>query len=315
MCECITGFELKYNLEETKCIESYFNVTLTVSSNNQVNLIFEEALEYPLNQSDIFIKINKNIEIFSIIQLNLTSYLIIIDESLKIKHYDALLISFTNVLYSKSNKILFDSSLGALLYGESESKYKEEYVENLRISTSNAIIVITSIVFGFSVLNLDIKSFINFKNSVELFYSAILLDIDYDIIMQAVLNQIRYSSTLPSFFEKLINPNKGVKLNSKFQKFGFSTNLFVINSGMQLMLLITSSIFYILCKIIQKFKKNSITEKILNKFEWNNFVNLWLYGYLELNLSSMASVHFCKFENRVQITDFIFSIIILVILT
>ena len=243
MCECIKGFELKPNAHETKCVESYFNVTLTVSSNNQITLIFEEELENPLQQSELMIKINQNIEKFSITQLNSSCYLIIIDDSLQVELYDDLIIGFTTVLYSKSNKLLYNSKLKALLYGKMENKNKEEYVENLRISTSNAVIVITSIVFGFSVLNMDIKSFINFKNSVELFYSAIFLDIEYDMIMETVLNQIRYSSTLPSFFEKLVDSSKGVKLNSKLKKFGFKTNLFVINSGMQIMLLIVSSVF------------------------------------------------------------------------
>ena len=260
------------------------------------------------------IKINSRIHNFSIVPLNYSWYLIILEKSSIVSLYDTLSIIFLTTLYSNSSKMLYKTELKALLYGESTQQYEPDYVENLQITTSNSVIVVTSIVLGFSILSLDIKSFINFKSSAELFYSIIFLDVDFDIITETILTQMKSSSTLPSFFNFLINPSKGVKLSSKFQNYGFKTNLFVLNCGMDLMLLIILTSIYLFCKLINTYKQNSITEKIIKNFEFDNFLKLWLSSYLELNLAAILSIFYCKYENKVQITDLIFSFIIIVIL-
>jgi hypothetical protein len=182
---------------------------------------------------------------------------------------------------------------------------KIDDVKYIESATEKGMLIGAAVSAGMSLMNMDLKSYLNFRNSAEIFSSIILYDIEMSPNITAFLAQIHYSSTLPTFIEKFFDSNSGVKLNQKFIKYGYKTNFILLNSGMYFISFAIFGSFYIIFKLIDLLKSNTLSRKVLEYLEFDAFLKLWLQGYLETTLCSIIGIKNTEFANSFQFIDLV----------
>jgi hypothetical protein len=111
----------------------------------------------------------------------------------------------------------------------------------------------------------------------------------------------------------LIDDSKGVVLNKKFQKFGYRTNLVLINLGPQIQTLV---FFLFLMLLFSGFSLNNKLkrklQRILKMFKFNIFLRFWIQTFFESIIAGYISLKYSSLENSIQIIDYIAALLIFV---
>ena len=234
-----------------------------------------------------------------------------------IQNGDALSIKFITRHVSISNSILATDSLTINLFGEAYSDFTNT-LSQLRNYSKVGMIVGLSTALCTSVINLDPVSFFNFLNSAEIFTYVLVYQVDINPVLSAFLGETQVNSMIPNPFNYLIDSRDGVQLTGKINTFGNNTNLILLNSGVNLgilALLILSS-FVIYC--LRKFRKNwhqKTMKRVRVYFKYGVFSRLWLQTCLEVSFNSAIGIIFTNLSNTVQLLDFSFCCIMIVIST
>ena len=206
-----------------------------------------------------------------------------------------------------NNSLLKTEYLSAQLYPYT-LPITSSITKSFKSLASQATIAAGAVSAGLTLLNFDIKSFLDLKNLSEMFSIIVLLDIELDDPTKAFLSQIHESSTLPSYINFLIKPTKGVNLAPKFSNYGYKTNLILLNCGVYFMTFTIFLVLYIPLKIWHKCKENKFTIKAMQLLEFDAFLQLWSQGFMEVSICSVIGIMNSEFGNSVQIVDFAFCI-------
>jgi hypothetical protein len=306
LCECLQGFQGKEN-----CLRIFFNASLKLTTEDIPVIVFSEKLNEMLTNDDLNVSI-QNVSVgFRVYSDDMVQFRIVIDIKNDILVRDQLLITFNSEITSKNNSLLKTKSLTAQLFPYSISPSIPN-VQLIKKSASTATVILNSISLGLSIINFDIRSFLDLRNAAEMFSVIVLFDQPLDDSLLAYLSQIHESSTLPSYLEAVIPDPKSVKLPEKLRNYGYKSNLLLLNCGMHFMTFSLLLAVYIPAKIVHLIKENGLTRKIMNYLEFDAFFKLWTQGFLEVSICSLLGIMSTEFSSSMEIFDLTVCFVMLV---
>ena len=310
-CICDKGFILK----ET-CVQSYFTALLEISKENSIKLSFTESLLNNLKVTDISIEIDDKSVKFDLKSNDNSEYKISVDED-KIKSSSVLKLNFLYDLVSISYSLLDTKSLSGELYLTQELKAKQDLQNKMNTAKTIGQVGTASggsMALALSLINQDPSSLFDFLNTAEILYSVYLFNFDLNPILKSFLIGMRLQSSVPNFFYLLIDSTQGVSLSSSLQNYGFSTNLLLLNSGPYietlLSLLASSLALFILSKFTWCRSKLSSTIK---NFRFSAFIRFWIQSYFEICTCLYLAFRYSGNKNTVQMIDYCFCFIFVVL--
>ena len=310
-CQCIQGYH-----EDLICIRNYFYALLTISSTNSVTIIFSEPLELNLTSHDIKVYIGKIEQTaFTLLWIDVYSYLLTVNFSTSIIQGTELTINFTNTLISSLNSELFSKSLSIYLFGVVTNDLVTE-VNTLIEHSKNGITSGFASAIGLSMLNLNPNAFFNFLNAAQIYSYIALYQVEVDPLLIQFLSSISINSMFPSFMTYVIPSDAGQQLNSKFTNFGYNNNIFLLNSGVNISILICIvGILPIICalKIIKNKTISRLVNKTIEQFKFSVFLRFFIQSYLDFLLNSFIGMIYMTPYTYVEIIDVAFSVLIGVI--
>jgi hypothetical protein len=297
------------------CIIKSFNVLLSINEKNSITLYFEEPLSIVLSISNLTLTLQNTTLEFTITEKDNATYTITpnyladIQKNSKLEIHLKPLLSINNSLLNNTflSVVLFETS-----YISSQQRIQSQINSAENLGAQGAIIGL-SIVIVIGGLHLNLASLFNFINTAEIFYSTVLFNINFDPALLNFLLSIRVQSKLPNFFRYFVTEKKGVDMLSIYKDYGYSTNLFILNAELHIIILTSllaiNFIFFFL-SMIPRLKKN--LTPILKLFEFRVFLRYWAQTFLDICLSTSLGIRYSNYQNLVQIIDFIFCICVLV---
>ena len=169
---------------------------------------------------------------------------------------------------------------------------------------------------GLSMLNLNPNAFFNFLNAAQIYSYISLYQVEVDPLLIQFLSSISINSMFPSFMTYVIPSDAGQQLNSKFTNFGYNNNIFLLNSGVNISILICIvGILPIICalKIIKNKTISRLVNKTIEQFKFSVFLRFFIQSYLDFLLNSFIGMIYMTPYTYVEIIDVAFSVLIGVI--
>jgi hypothetical protein len=308
-CFCKTG----YGTVENNCTQTFFTVSVAINQTNCLILIFEESIS--LYSSNLTLNLNNTNLDFTIDQKNEITYLITPTYLTDIPQNSELKIKLDS-LVSKNNSLLYNTTLSINLFKTSSFSSQQELqvkIAAAKALASQGATVGLSITLGISFLNLDPTSLFNFINTAEIFYSTTLFNLNLDPVLYEFLIAMRLPSKTPKILSYIIPEEKGSSLPTKYIDYGYSTNLFLLNTRSQLSFFIV--LLLLAFGIILLHKKavcNKILKPIVPIFRYGIFLRFWVQTFLEILLCISVSIKYSQLKNTIQVIDFVLSIFALV---
>ncbi|OMJ81882.1 hypothetical protein SteCoe_17583 [Stentor coeruleus] len=310
--ECVC--DMGYSLFDT-CVRKKFDVIITLSQENVATLIFEEALNSSLKDSQLEISIDKKKVSFTISSDILSTYYITPEISDKVTKSSSLNITIFKNLVSVNNALFNGKQFVASLFVTDEliaEKKLEVKAKAAKATAKTGSTAGVSAALGISFMNFDPTSLFDFLNTAEMFYAVYLMNLNTNKVLSEFLLGLRIQDLLPNAYSYTVDFFEGEKMPIKFQKLGFKRNLVLINGGGQLT---TLTIFVALWFIVFLFSKLEIfkpkLEKVLNTFKYSIFLRFWLQTYFELAIVSIFGLKYNKFANPTQIADAVVCLLII----
>jgi Concanavalin A-like lectin/glucanases superfamily len=308
-CFCKKG----YGTLENSCTQTFFTVSVSVDQKNSLTLIFEESTS--LYASNLTLDLNNTNLNFTIDQQDQTTYSITPTYLTDIPQNSQLKIKLDS-LVSNNNSLLYNTTLSVNLFETSSFSSQQQLqvkIAAAKVLASQGATIGLSVALGLGFINLDPSSLFNFMNTAEIFYSTTLFNLNFDPILSEFLIGMRIQSKIPKIFSYIIPEEEGWTMSTKYIKYGYPTNLFLLNTGSQLcflflLLLLAFGIFILSKK--EFFKK--LLKPIVPIFRYGVFLRFWVQTFLEILLSISVSIKYTQLKNTVQIVDFVLSIFALV---
>ena len=246
-CECNLGYS-----GTTTCKRNEFNAIVTIDLSNNPTIIFAEELNSTLLPNDLSIFIDQTKQTFNLSMTDDFSYLITINFVANVVEGDILTISLRTDLISKKNSILATSVLKGRLFASSYNDLLAQ-INAMKQYCQIGLAIGLSAALGTSAVSVDPTSFFNFLNSVQIYSYIVLYQLDLDPVLIELLSSLQPSSYIPSIFPYFMNQSEGVKMNEKLNSFGYPSNFFMINSGLNLTILSSFIAFTVLIYYFQEF--------------------------------------------------------------
>ena len=309
-CECDQGYS-----GIDSCIRNTFAALSTLSANNNVNLIFTEPLKKDLTETNINLQLNTILQVFTISKIDNSTYTITINFTSNINQGDLLVIEFPVPLISNINSLLLTDKLSIHLFATDINNLVSQ-INQLKTYSQIGLAIGLSAAFGSSAVILDFTPFFNFLNAAEIYSYVVLYQLDLDPILINFLSELRVNSKIPSIYNYFIDPLQGVQIGGNLNGFGYTTNLLLLNSGVNMTILVAALAAVVPLYYLHKFKNKWIKEKsgkLLSYLQYGFFLRLWIQSCLELLLSSFVGIYYTNFANTTQIVDFSVCCCVLVI--
>lgn len=308
-CQCDKGYHTE------NCLRKYFDAFLALSSNNTITLIFNESLYNPLVDTDIKLTVNNEKKVFNLTEISISSYQITIDFFASDPH-TKLRILFLKIINSTQNSLLFPKVLTLTLFpqGSDMDEVGKDILKIKKFAIAFAQSAMAT-AFGCSALFGDLNMFFSFLNSLEIYSYIGLYNIDYDKEVSDFLGSLMMTSQIPNIFEKSIDKKYGVELDKKYKNFGYEKNLFIMNSGSGLLVLIVLISIFTLVSIAVRlplFCLKGIFRDIKQKFQYKIFLRLLIQFSLEFTMTSFLSIIYCDLGDPIQIVDLLISCVVIV---
>ena len=309
-CDCDQGYS-----GIDSCIRNTFAALSTLSASNTVTLVFTESLNNDLAGTDIVLTLDNTIQLFSLSKVDSSTYTISINFTSNINQEDLLIIKFPVPLISNTNSLLLTDTISIPLFANNINNVVSQ-INQLKEYSQIGLAIGLSAALGTSAINLDFNSFFNFLNAAEIYSYVVLYQLDLDPTLTNLLNGLRVNSKIPNVFVYFVNPLQGVQIGGNLNGFGYTTNLLLLNSGINMTILAAALVVVIALYYLHGFKNKWLKDKsgkILSYFQYGFFLRLWIQSCLELLLSSFVGICYTNLENSTQIADFAICCSILVI--
>ena len=297
-CACDLGY-----YGNSECIRKKFNAMITLSSNNEPEIIFTEILKNDLTSEDILVKINSDIVNVTVSKVDGFSFRIFLPQ-IDIKKNSKLIVSFIGEIVSMKNSILDVENLQIKLFVGHGQNIAESLL-TIKKFTKSVYMSSIGVMIGASIINFDPNSFFTFLNSAELFYYIVLYSAELDEELQTFLLNIQISSQLPSLFDAF--PMTYSSLTSKkLNTFGYSCNLLTVNSGFFLTLFIFLLILNAFIYLLVKLTPNNYSQKFsifLAYFKYKLYLRFWVQTLFELFFCSLIGIIYSNVNNLTQILN------------
>ena len=309
-CECIQGY-----IHQLSCIRNLFSGELEIYANNSISIIFSEPLENSLNTSNVEIIISEIKQLFTIVQSDNYTWSITILFNTTTTAGTTVEIKFIEAITSVINSLLERNTLTASLFGNTIDPAAAEITKMLSYAKNGVIFGVASSM-GMGALNLSPTVFFNFLNSAQIYSYIALYQIEADKELIEFLMSLNVNSMLPNVPQLYINQNNGTIMNERFSNFGYSTNLVLINSGVNLsiliVLLITLALVYALTFIKIKWTQKKLNQ-LKEKFKFAVFLRFWIQSYFDFLFNSAIGLVFMDPSSFLGLVDIALCSLIIVI--
>ena len=308
-CFCDVG----YTLVSGFCERTKFKASLHFASIENTTLEFEEQLKDSLKFTDIKIFLNEKEVEFRIQEINLTHYNIKFSSDLIIKDDKKyrLEVKFLSMLISINESLLETENLKDEIRSKPKSTesniftLSEKHLKNLVLATIGLSV-------GTSFLFFDPSSFFNLLNLIELFACVIIYDVTFDIKFISFILSMQGASTIPDIFGIFIN-NKS-KLPSKYSNASYDSSLFLLNSGMNLVVLVGTLMLIPLSLFLRIFENRwiqNIRKQLDIELRYSAFIRFFIQTCFVIQTSSLISIKFTKNNSTLEFSDQILSYFLL----
>lgn len=305
LCECIQGFT-----GISICEQIYFTAELTIHG-TELRLNFTEDLLYDLNNSQIEIYVDTVKKEFQITKI--AQNVFYINSVAKYLKQSQISLYFLGKIYSSKYSLLKTSYLESQIQPLVQNTIVRAIVE-IKNSIKYIYVSTIGLAIGTSVITFDPNCLFTFLNSAELIAFTSTFDLDMDDNLIDFLNNLKISSSLPSFFYKINAESVNID-NKKLIEYGYSSNILLDNSGFIISFFLTLVFmnFFVfgLSKCLGGCGKIYIL-RLLRYFKFEFYLRWWVQTLFELFLTSFISLKFFDPSLKFQIGNLIITIVICV---
>ena len=303
LCECVQGFT-----GLSVCEQIYFSAELNIH-NTELRVNFTEDLLYDLNNSQIEIYADKEKKEFEITKISQNVFYI--NSMAQYLKKSQISLYFLGKIYSVRYSLLQTSFLESQIEPQFQNTIVKAIVE-IKNSIKYIYVSTIGLAIGTSVLNFDPNCLFTFLNSAELIAFTSTFDLDMDNNLVDFLNNLKISSSLPSFFYKISSESVNID-NKKLIGYGYSSNILLDNSGFIISffftLVLMNFLVFVLSKILRGCCKIYIL-RLLKYFKFEFYLRWWIQTLFELMLTSFISLKFFDPDLQFQIGNLIITIVI-----
>ena len=309
-CICDKGYS-----GNSSCVRNYFTGFLSINSDNQPTLSFSEPLMNNLTINDVLVIVQGTNQSCTLSYIDQSTYFINCTYTSNINEGDMLIVKFTSSLESSLFSLLDTRNLTIGLFATSYDNLLNT-ISEVKSYSQQGMTIGLSAALGTSAVSLDPASFFTFLNFAEIYSYIVLYQIEIDPTLVAFLNELQFTSKIPNIFTYFIDQKQGVQMTGKISDYGNNTNLFLLNSGVNLTILccfIIVKIGLYILRIIRNKRFNTLRAKIEGYFTYKAFLRLWIQSCLDFSFNSAIGIYYMQYDNRIQYIDFTVCCAILVI--
>jgi hypothetical protein len=310
-CVCDSG----YTQDKATCKRKYFTFVFGIFQNNTIWVRFNESLEIKLSQ--IKLKISYSVlKSLNLVKLSSTLYNLEIELEEIPTENSRVKINFISPIYSTKNSLLLNKTIELDLFvtetAKEEQKIKVEEKKAKKTAETTAYVG-ASAAGAASLFSGDLNSIFTFLNIAEMIYSVYFFNMEiYSPLVEFLLG-LRVHSSAPNIFKYIIASDLGIKLPKKYQKYGFKTNLLLLNCGIQFTFFLSFLAAFLVLFCLSKVNKfKNTVNPIYSYFKFGAFLRLLVQSYFDLLLACFAGLNFHDFSNFLQIFNFLFCLGLLV---
>lgn len=299
-CACDIGF----SLANSTCVRNTFIALFSISNQNLIKIAFTEPLSSSLQSSDLTVKVDKEKNQATLTKIDQSTWKLKLDGD-SFAEKARVYVNITKVLISKQNSLYVNTAYSALLFVVPLDSTVQQ-VQDATFLAENSIKVGMAVVFGSSLLIFDPKSFFFFLQVLEMYYYMMIYAVTISPALYGFLSFLNPGSLIPNPMEYILPDSFGVKMTGKLSDFGYSSNLFLLNSGTNIAILIilvfALPLCYLLSNVQWPWLKNRM-EKALSSYKYAVISRCFIQMFLEFLLNSCIGIYFTSMGNAVQIFD------------
>ena len=303
LCECDEGFKL--DSENRTCQQTYFSIKYSINNKNVIRMHFDEALGEDLKKSDLKIIVTTSSVTCTLKKISKSKWDVELDLSDPASRESRVHLDVISKLLSEDGSLLVPEHFTALLFVQ--EGLDTEGISDVTTVAQGALFTVWASILGSALVIMDPSSFFFFLQALELYVIVLIYLVNISPALKFCLQLLSLGAFIPNIFAILIPSNLGVSLHGKLKDFGYDTNLFLINSGINLFTIIVLSIllplFYALSKVPIKFVQDKAS-KMLTQYHFRVLSRCYVQMFLEFILNSFIGFKFVKFENPLQYFDF-----------
>lgn len=303
-CICKDG----YFMDQGSCVRKIFKAFLSLDSENVVKLSFSEELSRNLKTSDLLVMLNKELQRYSLEKADKSTYRLVLVLEKSVLPGDKLEIYFRNQLISLRNSLLSSESLSIELFAEGYNEIASQIDQAKQYAQAFFFLGLGSTAAS-SCISLNPINFFNFLNNIEIYTIFILYYKEISPILTNFLSNFSPSAWAPNVFSYLISENYGNPMSAKFNSFGNSTNLFLLNSGKTIFGFILLLLVPLFALFFKKTRIRAHIKKILDDYKFRAFLRFWVQTCLEFFLNTLIGVIYPSFASNIGILDFSISLV------
>ena len=309
-CSCKKG----YIRDKNSCIKGFFQLKVSLSKSNRINLEFSENLESPLTPEMLLITIQSNLNYSSklISKSKNRVYLIALNFKESIQKPTKLTIALLKKpILSYQGYVLnaykFELTLNEFDYIDPSITSLIEAIRNIGPS-----VVITAASTSFN----SPKTLWSLINTLMF---IIYLPLNQKLLtsaMNKLCQNLLSIQLVPNFLLYIIDVNDS-NLPKELKDCGMESFRFWVNFGSSLTILASFIVFWPFFICLSKFQVKWLSEKCENyvkNYKFNFFIKFWLQSYLEIGIFALISFNNMNdFSSKTWIIlDYFTSVIILV---
>lgn len=288
-CACKKGYDTKNG----KCVEDYFYAWISVSKLNKVGMLFSEETEKSLSSYSINITLSPPYPFTNTyFELNSTFFYLSLSFSSDIPKGTKITIDFfSNIIYSKSNKILEKYTFTKELYEYIHQISSEEIkIIAKSVNSASKVGVTTSVAFGI-ISNPSVVW--AFMSTLQLISYVPLGSNPLTPKLRVFLSNFGKFNLIPNAGLYIFSPNSSSEPYLEARKFGFESSVFWINVGQ-----LFTGFFGILVMwpVLSIFSKNKNMKnvarisKLLANYKYSFFVRFWIQAYLDIGVCAIVQL-------------------------
>ncbi|OMJ84046.1 hypothetical protein SteCoe_14915 [Stentor coeruleus] len=320
-CICSIGYN-----GTNSCTESSLNMTLILSSNNNIILVFSSNLTYQLNISSFSLSACVSI-VYGIQMWSPTKYYIEIAFDDKVPLGCEMILEFqsaTSVL-SVYNGILKSLIYKIQLYemDASDSSNYQALMASAEKTSAATTRGTTSATISFSMSNPNPACLWSFINVIQMICFIRMSSVPLTPKFSGYLKGLKKYNMFPNIFEYFVPDTGQKKPFKKAYDFGYKTNLLLLNSGSYISAFLFTLSLLFLFLILNRFSHKKplsisfIKEKItstLKNYKYGTFVRFWITCYMELFAAALIALIMFDTSTPGLIINLIVSIIIIIVI-
>ena len=295
-CACQLGF-----FGTSACEPSFLYAAITVTSSNNINLVFTAELAKELRVADI--KLTACVDIsFVLEKWSIKVYYITVTILVAVPANCMVVLEFTEPLdvISVENAAVSNSSVVGVLYEGSSTAAVNAISKNAAAATSATVTTCTTAAsVSISMMNPNPACLWSFINTIQMLCFIEMSSIPLSPKFSGYLIGLKKYNMFPNFFAYFVPESGGQAPFQKAYDYGYKTNLLILNSGNYVSAFLTMLVLFFFTIILSKFthlkpfsiefvKKKIMTS--LQNYKYGAFIRFWITCYLDVFAAALIVI-------------------------